>query len=318
MKISVIVPCYNVGPWIKRCLESILAQSYEDLEIIAIDDGSTDETGGIIDYYAEKDPRVLAVHRENAGLVAAREKGIELCSGDYVGFVDGDDAIEPDMYERLMKNALKYEADISHCGVSFLWPDGREERHYGTGRIAVQDNFEGLRDLLLGEQMEPSLCNKLYKKEIMKDSCLDTSVLNNEDLLRNFTLFSRAERSVYEDFCGYRYYQREGSMSKDSSKVVKTFSHIEKARSLITENAGEKVYPFAKRCLLSLYVNFVNQNFGSKDPEIKKKCGECREILKKEKKNLHYLIKRQQLAAKLIIYAPWLHMAMYKIYDSRR
>lgn len=318
MKISIIVPCYNIAPWLPGCLDSILQQTHGDLEVIVIDDGSTDETGNIIDRYAAIDPRIVAIHQANAGLVAVREKGIELATGDYVGFVDGDDTVAPDMFERLLNNALTYNADISHCGVAFVWPDGRVDAHYGTGRIIEQDNYTGLRDLLLGEQIEPGLWNKLYTRKIVHNSCLDTSVLNNEDMLRNFTLFSRAKKSVYEDFCGYRYFQRPGSMSKDPSKSVRTFRHIAKARRIIVDNCKTEMYPYAMRLWLSTYVNEINQNFANADPKIRALCRECKTVLKENKKNLRYLIQRQQIAAYLILYAPWLHRWIYRIYESRK
>lgn len=311
-KISVIVPAYNVAPWIGRCLDSILAQSYENLEIIVIDDGSTDETCEIIDTYAAKDNRITAVHQENAGLVMTREVGIARATGEYVTFVDGDDAIEPDMYERLLNNALRYDADISHCGVSFVYPDGKVEPHYGTGETKVQDNAEGLRELLSGEKVEPSLCTKLYARQLLVDSCLDKTVLNNEDLLRNFTLFSRAKRSVFEDFCGYRYYQRPGSMSKDPMKAEQSARHILRARKLILDHSEGDMYPYAMRLWLSTYVNILNQNFDDEFAE------ECRKVLKQEKRNMKYLIPRQRLAAWLILNAPWLHKTVYKIYSTGR
>lgn len=314
--ISVIVPAYNIAPWLPRCLDSILAQTYKNLEVIVIDDGSTDETSQIIDEYAIKDSRIVAVHQKNAGLVSVREKGIELASGDWIGFVDGDDAIDPDMYERLLSNALKYHADISHCGVRFCFPDGREEQHYGTLKIKVQSNYDGLKDLLEGEFIEPGLWNKLYKSSLMADSCLDKTILNNEDLLRNFVLFGRAKKSVYEDFCGYQYYQREGSMSKDNSKILRIESHIIRARRLIVDHSTEDIYPFAMRTWLSSIVNAINTLTYSNEPEIKQYCQECREVLRKERSHLHYLIKRQQLAARLILFSPALHRMVYRIYSS--
>jgi glycosyltransferase involved in cell wall biosynthesis len=318
MKISVIVPCYNVAPWLPACLDSVLGQTFRNLEIIVIDDGSVDGTGAIIDSYAAQDARIVAIHQLNAGLVAVREKGIALATGDYIGFVDGDDTVEPDMYERLMNNALKYNAEISHCGVSFVWPDGHVDAHYGTGKIIEQDSFTGVHDLLLGEQIEPSLCNKIYAKKLVQNSCLDVTVLNNEDMLRNFILFKRARKSVYEDFCGYRYFQRTGSMSKDDSRIVRSFWHIEKARRLILENCTEEIYPYAMRGWLSLFINQINRHGESTDPERKNMCAECRSVLKKERRNIHYLIPRQQIAAYLIIYVPWLHRIVYRIYDCRR
>ena len=317
-KISVLVPAYNVALWLPSCLDSILAQTYQNLEIIVVNDGSTDNTGTILDSYAKKNGRIVAIHQKNAGLVAARETGIAHATGDYVTFVDGDDTIAPDMYEHLMANALKYKADISHCGMDFVFPDGHIEPHYGTGRLLVQDNIEGLRDLLIGELVEPSLCTKLYARYLVTNSCLDKSVLNNEDLLRNFTLFSRANRIVFEDFCGYQYFQRPGSMSKDSSKALQNLKHILRARKLIVDNSSEELYPYAMRLWLSTYINAINQKSDDCDEQMEEFCKECRQVLIREKKNTRHLIKRQQIAAWLIIYAPWLHKIIYRIYKRRR
>lgn len=317
-KISVLVPAYNVALWLPSCLDSILAQTYQNLEIIVVNDGSTDNTGTILDSYAKKNGRIVAIHQKNAGLVAARETGIAHATGDYVTFVDGDDTIAPDMYEHLMANALKYKADISHCGMDFVFPDGHIEPHYGTGRLLVQDNIEGLRELLIGELVEPSLCTKLYARYIVTNSCLDKSVLNNEDLLRNFTLFSRANRIVFEDFCGYQYFQRPGSMSKDSSKALQNLKHILRARKLIVDNSSEELYPYAMRLWLSTYINAINQKIDDCDEQMEEFCKECRQVLIREKKNTRHLIKRQQIAAWLIIYAPWLHKIIYRIYKRRR
>lgn len=317
-KISVLVPAYNVALWLPSCLDSILAQTYQNLEIIVVNDGSTDNTGTILDSYAKKNGRIVAIHQKNAGLVAARETGIAHATGDYVTFVDGDDTIAPDMYEHLMANALKYKADISHCGMDFVFPDGHIEPHYGTGRLLVQDNIEGLRELLIGELVEPSLCTKLYARYLVTNSCLDKSVLNNEDLLRNFTLFSRANRIVFEDFCGYQYFQRPGSMSKDSSKALRNLKHILRARKLIVDNSSEELYPYAMRLWLSTYINAINQKSDDCDEQMEEFCKECRQVLIREKKNTRHLIKRQQIAAWLIIYAPWLHKIIYRIYKRRR
>ena len=317
-KISVLVPAYNVALWLPSCLDSILAQTYQNLEIIVVNDGSTDNTGTILDSYAKKNGRIVAIHQKNAGLVAARETGIAHATGDYVTFVDGDDTIAPDMYEHLMANALKYKADISHCGMDFVFPDGHIEPHYGTGRLLVQDNIEGLRELLIGELVEPSLCTKLYARYLVTNSCLDKSVLNNEDLLRNFTLFSRANRIVFEDFCGSQYFQRPGSMSKDSSKALQNLKHILRARKLIVDNSSEELYPYAMRLWLSTYINAINQKSDDCDEQMEEFCKECRQVLIREKKNIRHLIKRQQIAAWLIIYAPWLHKIIYRIYKRRR
>ena len=316
-KISVIIPAYNVEAYIARCLDSVLSQTYQNLEVIAIDDGSTDKTGAVLDDYAQKDSRVIVVHQKNAGLVMVREKGIALASGDYVGFVDGDDAVDPDMYEKLLKNAVESDADISHCGLCVYETDGRKIMHYGTERKIVQDGSDALCDLLDGVLFDASLCNKLYRRALLKDSCLDVTVQSNEDLLRNFTLFGRASKVVFEDFCGYQYWSRENSMSNDV-KILKRNQQVIKARRIILDHAQDEIYICAKRLLLSTYVGAINQNYKSKEPGLLAFCGECRTELKKERKYIPLLIRRQQIAAYLILYVPWLHHFIYRIYDSGR
>ena len=105
IKITVIVPAYNVEDWFPRCIERILNQTHRAIDVVVINDGSTDGSGQLVDEYAKKDNRIVAVHQENAGLIEVRERGIKMATGQYIGFVDGDDEIEPDMFERLLDNA---------------------------------------------------------------------------------------------------------------------------------------------------------------------------------------------------------------------
>lgn len=128
--ISVIVPAYNIENYIENCLESIIRQTYKNLEIIVIDDGSTDNTGKIIDNFSNFDKRIKVIHKKNEGVSKARLLGVEESKGEYIGFVDGDDQIEKYMYEHLLNNALKYRADISHCGYQMNFPDGHVDYYY--------------------------------------------------------------------------------------------------------------------------------------------------------------------------------------------
>ena len=124
-RITVVVPAYNNETWLPRCLESLLAQSHPDVEIIVVNDGSKDNTGRVIDDYAARYPNIIAIHQENAGVTAARLMGAAAATGDWIGFVDSDDTVEPQMYAHLLENARKENADISHCGHQTLFPDGR-------------------------------------------------------------------------------------------------------------------------------------------------------------------------------------------------
>ena len=114
--VSVIVPVYKVAAYLPRCVDSILAQTWRNLEIILVDDGSPDECGSICDVYAEKDPRIRVIHKENGGLSSARNAGLDTASGEYIGFVDSDDWIEPEMYARMLALMEKYDAKMVCAG----------------------------------------------------------------------------------------------------------------------------------------------------------------------------------------------------------
>ena len=167
--ISVIVPAYNVGPYLAHCLDSILEQTYQNLEIIIVDDGATDDSASIATAYMARWPdKIHFYHTENHGVTSARLTGVLASQGEWIGFVDGDDEIEEDMYERLYRNAVHYRADISHCGYKTIVNGGeRVHEFYNTGRLAVQDRQEGLRDLIVGS-FEPSLCNKLFRADLLR------------------------------------------------------------------------------------------------------------------------------------------------------
>ena len=139
MKISVIVPVYNCDPYVEQCIRSILAQSYTDLEIICVNDGSTDDSGTILDKLACEDARIRVIHQKNAGASAARNMGIDLATGDLITFVDSDDIIEPDMYETLLPYFDEKNVDIVHCGYKRVHLDGSIKDVNGTGKLVRQN-----------------------------------------------------------------------------------------------------------------------------------------------------------------------------------
>lgn len=214
-KISIIVPAYNIEDFLPETLDSILAQTYRNIEVIVVNDGSRDSTGRIIDQYAARDSRIKAIHKENGGVTSARLRGVAEASGNWIGFVDGDDYVEPGMYEQLLKNALENSADISHCGYQMVFPDGHIDYYYNTGRLVQQGASTGIQDLLEGAFVEPGLCNKLFRRTLFaclqcKDA-MPQDIKINEDLLMNYRLFSTAGSAVFEDVCPYHYVLRKGS-----------------------------------------------------------------------------------------------------------
>lgn len=234
--VSVIVPAYNTELFLSRTLESILNQTYSNLEIIVVNDGSTDGTALVLDSFAQKDSRIKAVHKENGGVTSARLRGVQEASGEWIGFVDGDDYIEPKMYEKLLDNALEYGADISHCGYQMVFHN-RVDYYYNTGRIVHQDKTAGLADLLSGQFIEPGLWNKLFHRSLFDSLTgkMDYSIKINEDLLMNYWLFKNADRAVYEDICPYHYIVRKGSAANSGISEHKLWDPLRVTRIILDD-----------------------------------------------------------------------------------
>lgn len=238
-KISIIIPAYNIQDYLGATLDSILAQTYENLEIVVVNDGSQDNTAAVIDSYAARDNRIKAIHKENGGVTSARLRGVAEATGTYIGFVDGDDYIEPQMYARLMENLKKHNAGISHCGYQMVFPS-RVDFYYNTGKLLVQKGNQGCADLLSGQFIEPALVNKLYRRELFTglDMWMDASIRINEDLLMNFFLFRQAETAVFEDICPYHYVLRKGSAATSRLNEHKLMDPIKVLHLLQEETSG--------------------------------------------------------------------------------
>jgi glycosyltransferase involved in cell wall biosynthesis len=255
-KISVIIPVYNLESCIERTLKSVCTQTYSNLEIIVVDDGSTDNSLDIINKCAESDNRIVPIHKDNGGVTSARLKGIELASGDWIGFVDGDDLIDEDLFEFLLSNAIKYDADISHCGYKMVFPNGKIDYYYDTGILIQQDNNQGITELLSGKFIEPGLWNKLYSKtlidEFYKIGVMNVSIKNLEDLLMNYYLFKLANKSVYEDKCKYSYVLRENSAATSCFNVNKYYDPITVFETIMFDTNGKQ-----KAVIYSRYISFL-------------------------------------------------------------
>lgn len=265
--ISVVIPAYNVASYIERCVESVLAQTYKNVEIIIVDDGSKDNTGEIIGRIAQNNSKVHVIHQMNSGVTKARMAGVEAASGEWIGFVDGDDLIEPDMYERLLNNAHEYNAEISHCGYQMVFPS-RVDYYYNTGRTVRQDRQSGLKDLIEGSFIEPGLCNKLFHKTLLHSlfhsGKMDFSIRNMEDLLMNFYLFQQAECSIYEDFCPYHYMVREGSAATSTVNENKLRDPLRVLKKIKAEVAEDPVLLRAVNSRLAgCLINLATRELGN-------------------------------------------------------
>ncbi len=315
--ISVIVPAYNIADYLPRCLDSILNQTYNNLEVIVISDGSTDNTNEIITEYAKKDPRIVPIFKENSGVSDTRNKGLDIASGDYIGFVDGDDYIEPEMYEALLSNLLENNADISHCGYQMVFPS-RVDYYYNTGKKSIQDNKTGIRDLIVGDYVEPSPCIKIYKKEIIKNLRMPVDIKINEDVLFNFYAFCKSKKSVYEDKPFYHYILRKNSAATSKINDYKLFNPI-KVRKEIFEyccnhydiDIQSLAYSRYLYSVISLYRTIKNHKLIQKKEQAKLYKSEIKKI-----KNKFCISRRTKIEKFLFFYFTSIHMFVYNFYDK--
>lgn len=218
--ISIIVPVYKVEPYLRRCVDSILNQTFENLEIILIDDGSPDSCGSICDEYAEKDKRIKTIHKLNGGLSSARNAGLDICKGDYIMFVDSDDWVEPNFCEAALQLALTKKVDCVAFGYyEYL---NREKKTFHTNQPRFVGAEEAIIHLIRIDEVIFNLAwNKIYHKRLFDNLRYPIGRLY-EDQGTTYKAFIRAEKIYVSDLVIYNYDRREDSItgSKNISRLV--------------------------------------------------------------------------------------------------
>lgn len=225
--ISVIIPVYNVEKYLRKCLDSIVGQTYEKLEMILVDDGSTDSSGSICDEYAGRDKRIRVIHKENGGLSDARNAGLDICTGEYITFIDSDDFVSRDYARILLEMAVKHSADITVCADEYIYYDSRgKETRKGRpykkfkGEKAMTGD-EALSCALRQEFFDLSACAKLYKKKCFEGIRFPKGCIS-EDIGTVYKPLLMAQKAVFTSLPLYFYVQRQGSiMHTHSSKRFK-------------------------------------------------------------------------------------------------
>lgn len=206
--ISIIVPVYNVEPYIQRCIDSILSQTYTDFELILVDDGSTDNCDIICDEYSFKDARINVIHKLNGGQSSARNKGIEIARGTYLSFVDADDYITTTMIETLYELAVKYDADISECGFISVFKDREVVCEFGKGIEFGEGN--NLLEKFINADIFYGVVTKLFKKSLFKNARFPAGRIYEDTWITMYFCLEHL-RYVRTQKPLYYYYQRENS-----------------------------------------------------------------------------------------------------------
>lgn len=221
--ISVIVPVYNVEAYLARCVDSILAQTYKNLQILLVDDGATDASGRICDEYAAADPRITVIHKKNGGLSSARNAGIEAAQGEYLAFVDSDDWIEPEMYAHMLTLMEKYRGTLV-CAGRYDVNGATGEKKVGLcpkdERCISAEEMVG--KIFLWDGCDSSACDKLYHRSLFATFRYPEGKVC-EDVPTTYKIVLQAQRVVLCDRPFYNYYHRSGSISMASAITEKTF-----------------------------------------------------------------------------------------------
>lgn len=256
--ISIIIPVYKAEKYIRKCLDSILAQTYTNWEAILVDDGSPDNCGAICDEYAQKDERFKVIHQENRGVVNARNKALSVAKGDFLGFVDSDDYIEPTMYEEMLALAIKDSADIVWCDVCAIFKDSTITENFHIS----QDNEKNIKDLL-AEKFSAYLCNKFIRKTFW-DKCnikTDEASVIYEDTYITFQLLinNPVNSVINRPFYNYIRTNEEAATSdKRSSIVLKAEQNIIHIyEDLLANNLLETYYNEFSHLALELKIELL-------------------------------------------------------------
>lgn len=235
--LSVIVPVYNVEKYLDKCLESILASTYENLEIILVDDGSSDSSPKLCDEYSEKHPNIHVIHKINGGLSSARNAGLEIANGDLISFIDSDDYIHPEMFSKLVQLIKNYEADFSSCGNLRVYSHEEELRNEHDSK-EILFNKKDLLTRAITDSFE-SLCLNVYKRELIIDMRFKPGIAF-EDVEFSLRLAQKANLAIKTSFVGYAYFINP----KGITKVRSSQNKIDRLESFMrNEKAARESFP---------------------------------------------------------------------------
>ena len=260
--ISIVVPVYNVEEYLHRCVDSILLQTYRNLEIILVNDGSSDNSFAICDEFAAKDCRIKVIHKPNGGLSSARNAGIDIAEGDFLGFVDGDDFIEKDMYEKLLQACIENNVALSMCGRYNFKEDGSTVPVFVAPGQEVWSGKQAISNLLIWNKIDSSACDKLFRKELFIDIRFPHEKVC-EDVFVIPQILSNTAFLVHIGEAKYIYYQRAGSISHSvfslsRMNMLDAHKEVSEFVKLKYPDLKKKADSFFFNAFLFLYIDFFS------------------------------------------------------------
>lgn len=291
--LSIIVPVYNVEKYLHQCVNSILAQTFSDFELLLVDDGATDSSGDICDEYAKNDKRVYVIHKSNGGLVSARKAGLSAAKGQYIGWVDGDDWIEPEMYQKLCSFTKNSDADIAICDIIKSFPDKEIflQHNILPGYYNKQKLLNKVYPTMLydgtfgGVGIQPAIYNKIYKKKLIDKILMnvDNRIKLGEDMACTYPCLLSANSVIFLDNSYFYHYRQspdqmtQGYFSDLFNQVLNLCSYLKKTGledynyDLSHQIAGRLIY-FAVRVVENEFHKDSPSSLKKKFDQIKSVC----------------------------------------------
>lgn len=308
--ISIIVPVYNVEHYLKKCVDSICHETYRNLEIILVDDGSTDRSGSLCDEFATSDSRIRVIHKSNGGLSDARNVGMELASGEWWMFVDSDDYIAPDAVETLLRAAIENHCEIAVCNMMRIYEDGEQEPFYCPVTEptiwAGEQRFETLR--------QPSVCNKLFRADLFKEIRFPKGKFYEDTFVYHVFAY-RTSRIALTGLSGYYYLSRRESILGQPQFTDRYFDFVEAVHERAMFLLNNDISRYGEEACLSLYAAVVNSTKNiRKTPQNAERFQRMWEWYELAYRNLMSSPDtsiKQKLRLFLLKYAPKIHNKLY-------
>jgi glycosyltransferase involved in cell wall biosynthesis len=316
--ISIIVPVYNMEQYLDRCMSSILNQTYKNLEIILVDDGSTDSSPQICEDYALKDDRIKVIHKENGGLSDARNAGLKIATGDYIGYVDSDDWIELDMYERMYRVCIGNNAELAVCRYFREYDDKTIDD--GTDRCEVLDRNEILEIYITdkdGYMIYNSVWSKLFKRELV-EGVMFPKGKNSEDIMYTTKALCKLEKAVYIDACLYHYMIDRKDSIMNVAKTERMFNdelpfwreHIKCIRDNVSDKMADLAEYYFYRRLLFYYIDTADKRIVEM---IKSDKLEEKRIYSKAN---NIVSNGDRVRMNLFLFSPWVYRKVNALYGK--
>lgn len=312
--VSIVIPVYNVEKYLKKCIESVLNQTYKNIQIILVNDGSTDNSPALCDEYKQMYDKVEVIHKSNGGLPDARNAGLKRAKGEYVGFIDSDDWIEPNMVEHLLHNIIEYDADISSVELQKVQEETELEQKPCKIECFSQEEYAKKFFKIGSQKIVHYICNKLFKRQILDDNTFEKEFSIGEDVVAFCKILLKANKVVSSNQIMYYYRQNTGMTAKFNDRYFGLERVWERVNEIVHAASAEHYYPYVEinqarinfTILTEIAVAGENNN-----PKYKKRIDYYLQKLKSNKKML--LKSGVALNRKIMI---WLACTNYGIYSK--